>query len=164
MKKALFVVVFLGAMVASADDSYLYWMVGDDAPSYSYARVKDTATGDYLTLWDEWLDSSYGTQVSKSVVDAARNDGEAFYASLNGITKEGSSWVVELYEAGKTDPIDSSQPLPYSSAYVNNGIAGGGSSLPAMGTSFATPEPNSALLMLVGCAMLGLRRRKQKKA
>ena len=31
MKKALCLVALLGAMVASADDSYLYWMVGSDA-------------------------------------------------------------------------------------------------------------------------------------
>jgi hypothetical protein len=83
---------------------------------------------------------------------------------LNGVDKANSTWVIELYEDSKL--IASSEAQPYSAAYINNGIGAGGASAPMSvpGSAFAVPEPNSGLLMLLGCAMLGLRRRKQKKA
>lgn len=164
MKKSFLVAALLGAMVASAEDSYLYWMVGKDAPSnYTTAKVKDTSSGNYLTLYDDWLDTSYGDSVIKAQVDAASEANEGFYASLANVDRQNSTWIIELYENDKK--IDQSAPQAYSSAYINNGMGGSaGSSAPMAGGSFATPEPTSGLLMLVGCAMLGLRRRKLKKA
>ncbi|MBQ3290042.1 MAG: PEP-CTERM sorting domain-containing protein [Kiritimatiellae bacterium] len=165
MKKSLLVVALLGAMVASAEDSYLYWMVGTDAPSnYTTAKVKDEQSGNYLTIYDDWLDESLGQSVTKAQVEEARGNDEAFYASLANVpNRESSHWIIELYEGERL--IDQSTPQAYSSAYINNGMGGtSGTTAPMTGGSFATPEPNSALLMLVGCAMLGLRRRKQKKA
>ena len=162
MKKALCVVALLGAMIASADDSYLYWMVGEDAPAdkYSYAMVKDTKSESYLNLYDEYM-NPLGTQVTSADVTDARTYGEAFYASLAGIDTQSSTWVIELYNSNN-DLIDTSGASQYTTIF--NGGFSTPPAAPTAGTSFSIPEPNSGLLMLVGCALLGLRRRKQKVA
>ena len=85
MKKALCVVVLLGAMAASAEDSYLYWMVGSDAGDYSYARIRDDR-GNYLSIYDSGFDSEYADSVDKSIsktnVDDLRTYNEGLYAAL----------------------------------------------------------------------------------
>ena len=166
MKKALFAIVLLGAVTASADDSFLYWMVGDDVTinANTTAKVKDTASGEYLTIWDEWGDVSYGESVGQSTIQSTKEAGETFSASLAGVSTGNSSWIVELWEDNHV--VSATGAQPYSSAYVGNGLGGLGGSTPALlpASAFAVPEPSSGLLMLFGCAMLGLRRRKQKTA
>lgn len=168
MKKAFLAMAILGAMAASAADSYLYWMVGDDAPSYSYARVRDLADSSesgYLTLYDSGYQAlSGGTKADKTTITEAQEWGDSLLAGLlsTDLTK---SYIVELYnERGNF--------VAQSSAITGSALANyiaSGSMAPAMGgawaaSSFAIPEPSSGLLMLVGCAVLGLRRRKQKNA
>ena len=164
MKKSIFVLALLGAMMASAEDSYLYWMVGEDAPSdYAYAKVKDTTSNSYLNLYDEYGSIGPVDSIDAATINDARTHGEAFYASLNGIDTSSSTWIIELFNS-QNETIDSSAPMQYQTVF-NTGIASPASALtPAMGTSFATPEPNSGVLVLIGCAVLGLRRRRQKSA
>ena len=40
MKKLLTVLLVLGAINATAEDSYLYWLVGEGGPSSGYDTVK----------------------------------------------------------------------------------------------------------------------------
>ena len=40
MKRLLSVLLVFGATVAAAEDSYLYWMVGENASGYTYDTVK----------------------------------------------------------------------------------------------------------------------------
>ena len=165
MKKALCLVALLGAMVASADDSYLYWMVGSDAGNdYSYARIKDDS-GNYLSIYDSGFDSEYADNGDKSIskenINDLRSYNEGLYAAL-GSGSTASSFIVELYN--DNDKFVSQSVIPYSPGSIWSGGIGAPAATLATFQSFAVPEPNSALLMLVGCAMLGLRRRKQKKA
>lgn len=164
MKKAFLAMAILGATVASAADSYLYWMVGDGAPAYSYARVRDTS-GDtaYLTLYDSGFES-LGDSATLADITSAKEWGDSLLARLP-TTDSSKSYVVELYN--DSDKFVA-QSAVISGAQIANYISSGGMSMPAAGawsaSSFAIPEPSSGLLMLVGCAVLGLRRRRQKNA
>ena len=163
MKKALCVVALLGAMVASAEDSYLYWMVGSGAGDYSYARIRDDG-GNYLSIYDSGFDSEYADagdkSISKTNVDDLRKYNEGLYAAL--ASSSVSSFVVELYNA--ENKFVSQSVLPYSAGSIYTGGIGAPAASMASFSSFAIPEPSSGLLMLIGCAMLGLRRRRQKVA
>ena len=161
MKKLILLAALLGTVAAFAEDSYLYWMVGDGAPSnYAYARVRDTTTtreDPYLTIYDEYMNEVGGSVAIEKIADASSN-GEAFYASLAGIDTASSTWIIELYNEQNTK-IDESSPQYYTSIYTPpTSVA----LQPQFGQSYATPEPSSGMLVLVGCAMLGLRRRRLK--
>lgn len=161
MKKLILLAALLDAVATFAEDSYLYWMVGEGAPSnYAYAKVRDTTGEDnYLTIYDEYM-NEVGDSVTIEKVADATSWGEAFYASLADIDTASSSWIIELYNEQNTK-IDESSPQYYTSIYTPpTSVA----LQPQFGQSYATPEPTSGMLVLVGCAMLGLRRRKLKGA
>ena len=156
--------------MASADDSYLYWMVGDTSP-YSagdYTTVRVAATDSqgkvsYLDLYGPGGDSLDAQTVSSSDINTLKSYGQALYAKLAS-DKTYSSFVVELLNGDGF--VAQSETLAYSQALAQYITTDNSMSLPNMwaASTFAIPEPNSGLLMLVGMAVLGLRRRKLKKA
>ena len=167
MKKILTVLLFLGAFTAAAEDSYLYWMVGEGAPTEGYNTVKVKANYDggstYLNIWND-DGVSQGDSVTKSMVDSHRAAGSGLYAGL-GSNPAYTSFVIELYNG--SDFFLDSETLSYSAALLANNIYTENSmALPSAWapTAFSIPEPNSAMLLLLGCAALGLRRRRQLKA
>ena len=166
MKKTLLTACILGALVASAEDSYLYWMVGETTPyhvSYSYATVKVEASdpSNYLNIYDDT--GLIGTRVEAGVIDTYES-GEGFFASLATLTDPtAASFVVELW-SDSDEVVARSSPLAYNSSYITHGGIGAPASTLWLAPMQAVPEPNSAMLMLVGIAALGLRRRRQKKA
>ena len=164
MKKALFVVALLGSMVASADtDSYLYWMVGSGAPKYTVAMIRYGSDG-YLTSYyaPNAGAASFGTAVAKEDVDLQRDIGDGMYGAVDSANLP-STFIVELWNG---DVFAGQSVMSWETAQQY--IYAGGMSIPSSSaasfTGFAIPEPSSGLLMLVGCAVLGLRRRRQKNA
>ena len=171
MKKTFLAMAILGATVASAADSYLYWMVGSGAPAYTYARVRDLVDDNaYLTIYNsgyspigDSLEPYSGTEVSRATVAEASEWGDSLLARLPSADTT-KSYIIELFNddtfVGQSSVLTGSALASY--------ISSGGMSVPTAGawspTSFAIPEPSSGLLMLVGCAVLALRRRKQKNA
>ena len=169
MKRILSALLISGALMASADDSYLYWMIGDTDPysASDYTKVRVAATDSqgvsYLDLYGPGGDALNTTTVSSSDINALKSNGQALYARLAS-DKTYSSFVVELLNGDRF--VAQSETLAYSQALAQYITTGNSMSLPNMwaASTFAIPEPNSGLLMLVGMAVLGLRRRKLKKA
>ena len=160
----------LGAFsVSAADESYLYWMVDTDATKdFTYDAVKvcaytgtDVDSGSALTLY-YGNGNVAGDSVSKTKVDAA--GGLPFYASLATAYGSSYSYVVELFYGDAK--VGQSDPLLYTDAmanYVQTTMLAGtipASAVWSAGSFTAVPEPNSALLVILGCAALALRRRK----
>ena len=170
MKKCFLVMVALGAFAASADDSYLYWLVNTDdgtAAKFEYdtvqVRAYETAagvdSGNYLMLY-----YGNGNEAGTSVGAGVARMGLPFYASLASAMGPSFSYVVELFNDGAK--VGQSESLFFTDAMAENYVAFATSTgnLPAMATWMAggfsaVPEPNSALLLLLGCAALALRRK-----
>ena len=165
-------IVALCAFAAQADDSYLYWMVNTDdgtAAKFDYdtvqVRAYETAagvdSGNYLTLY-------YGNGAAVGGVAVGGDlaiSGLPFYASLASAMGPSFSYVVELFNDGAK--VGQSESLLFTEAMAKNYVATVTStgSFPGMATwsaggFSAAPEPNSAVLLLLGCAALALRRKK----
>ena len=172
MKKLIFSLALIASTVASAD-SFLYWMVDSGQQSYDYARIyaKEGDSTTYLNIYDGGFDYAYEdagsgiSSVSLETVNDARANGQGFYAALAGINPSDATFIIELYNDSNQFLSQTSMSGSELAAYV---YSGGTSAPRAVGpwasSSYAIPEPSSGMLMLVGFAMLGLRRRRQKNA
>lgn len=173
MKKILALACAALSFGAMADNSYLYWMVGDNltwkeagaAPEYTQMAVGVLdASGQnvaYLNCFAYGGSGSGGDLVAKGSGD--------WYAHL-GPTYASTSYkfYIELFN----DSISvgrSEQILDYNAALAFATTFGTSQPLakawaPTTFTTAAVPEPSSALLLLLGCAGLALKRKKQAKA
>ena len=162
MKRLLSVLLVFGATVAAAEDSYLYWMVGENASGYTYdtVKVQDNSTGNYLNIYNgSGVDK--GQSISASTVATYEDLGRGLYAYLGSDPTYGS-FVIELWNEGTQ--VAQSEELSLSTALANYIVTNNSMTLPLAWApqSFAIPEPNSAMLLLLGCAALGLRRRRER--
>lgn len=172
MKKYIALVAAVVSFGAFAD-SYLYWLVGDSITMNGKADFKDYDTakvgvidssgnfGGYLNIYGENATPNYGTKIGMTP-----GDNSPFYANL-GTWGSGYSFYIELFNdttsVGRSEEIlKYADALSYATSF--------GTSNPAKlwnvasFTTAAVPEPSSALLMLLGCAGLALKRKKQAKA
>ena len=172
MKKLLaiaFAALSLGAM---ANDSYLYWMVGNSL------TWKEGTAQDYSQMAVGVLDASGqnvgylncfgygGSGADGNLVDKGSG---AWYANLGNYASDSYSFYIELFNDNMDFVGRSEDILSYNSALAYATTFGTSQPLanpwsPSSFTTAAVPEPNSALLILLGCAGLALRRKRAAKA
>lgn len=156
MKRFLMVAgITLGVCVASADDSYLWWMVDKEADSkyeYTYAVVKatqaDTASGGTKL---EGKGIGAGTDASSWAYIGGFGSSYSYYIELLRETVGGG------YEAVAASSLASWEDLK--NFLTANGVLGTGTPWTGVGYH-AVPEPTSGLLLLLGVAGLALRRKR----
>lgn len=150
--KMLAVVAAVLAMAGAVQADALYWMVDTTASDAAYKGAFDSA-GLYVVKagGDEFLDGI--------VAGAAPT-----LSDLNGYGSSQYSFYVELYNTAG-DPVHKTQTVSYDSLLSSGYIATGGVLTPTVLASggfngASVPEPTSGVLLLVGGALLALRRRR----
>ena len=183
MRKIFLVLAALALVpiAGRADTAYLYWQVNQDSSSadavqFEFARVSVlNADGTELSS-PVYLSQPSDPNTTLIVASSdGYNTGSSVASMLVGSTDYNSSdysFVVELlsyglYSAPATfDVVGRSAPMSYEA--IQSSIAYGGTGLPSIEGSITptsitrvVPEPTSALLFLVGGALLALRRKRR---
>ena len=177
MKKILFgMAVALAAFSSQA--AYLFWQVSDatvnnDAYLKSqgvttsgdyYARLR-YGTGDEYVNWATWSDSTPAPINVALGGDGSVDDAIAVNLASLGADSAAYSFYIEIvnYNAGVYNTVAKSEIRDYTSLASNNYIVDFDKiSMVAVwtGGAYSVPEPTSAMLLFVGMAFLGLRRRR----
>ena len=167
---------------AKADERLLWWLVTAEDPvedwygsqstvsaigaNQARLRVEDSeGNASYLNFW-VWDDDGHGNvrQLELSGADGTFIPVEG-WADVSGYG-EGYSFAVELgnWENGEwVKTLASSEPVPYNNLKEHIGSwedIGADLALYWVPKGYAVPEPSSGLLMILGGALLALRRRK----
>lgn len=164
MKKLIFTLAaLLIAHLASAE--MLYWMIGDSTNGgkntieFNYAVLYATNGGTPTPVGDEL----YGNE--NLTLTTTTNPQKT---ELSGFDYRNSSFYVELFNYDFDLDIETSVGVSewatYDSLVSNGAIIPSGMGIPSTAQLWvpttAVPEPTSGLLLLLGCALLSLTRRK----
>ncbi len=165
MKSKIVSVFMILFAVMLAKGEYLLWMVqqdssASDAVEFQYAKVKvlgNVDDGTYLTMSGDTTDvlwSGYPTSEMGYTTDQ-------IYANLGAYSGDTFSFVVELYN-NVDELVGTGSVQTYASLhdYIYGNMSQTGID-PYIARAFqSVPEPTSGMLVLVGTALLALRRRK----
>lgn len=160
--KNLFACAFAVVVCSVTQASALYWQIDSDTGiNYDYAQVvayKNGAAEGALNVMNN------GVSTGDSIVDPASG---AVYLDLATYGSSEYAFGVELLDAS-LNVVGNSNQVTYqdllAAGYISNsGLeapAGGGFSYSAAGGGYSVPEPTSGVLLLIGGALLALRRRR----
>jgi len=132
-----------------------------ESKTFAYAQILDSSDSTALDLYS----LAGGSTAAKAVAATSETTGTGKVAANIGDSYSGGSFYIVLYDSDKkkiawTEDISYSSVASYieetSAAQFN---ANWTASLAASNFKFV-PEPTSGLLMLVGAALLGLRRKR----
>lgn len=163
--KNLFKTLVAGMLLlagASASAGTLYWQVtADTGKTFDEAWIVAESKSDGNLTYIEGVDSDgqtpSSTALTQTDISAYEGDGYLFYVEMCNYNNGNYDTVATGYKYSY-DELVSSGYVAASPLEVNDAIAA------ASGANFGSPipEPSSGLLLLIGGAMLALRRRRQK--
>lgn len=151
MKKFMFVLFSAAALASQA--SVLWWQV--DATDYSGLPNVDGVGAVYL----------YATKDGQSNHVQTGLVGETWSFDMSKVDYSGYSFYIEAVNYGQAPNVAVARSETKSYAELSGHITSSLSQIPQLnawhgGTYSAVPEPTSGFLMMVGLALLGLKRRK----
>ena len=157
MKKLLVVLFAAAAMMSvKAADSYIYWMIEPTAPEFSYASLYvDKGAGGVVAI-DEYL-TGVGEGMTQTSLAATSSKIDADNLGT------GYSYYVELLNADGEATYQSGM-MGYSA--ISSSIYQVPNTPPKMAFNMGkdgfspVPEPTSGVMMLLGFALLGLKRKR----
>ncbi len=149
---------------ASASAGTLYWQVSNDTAfeeAWLVAEAKEGGTKYYLEGVDSEAPDYTSTALTQTDLAGYESDAYLFYVEMSNYNSANNTYdtVATGYKYGYGDLVSSgyvaANPLEVTSAQA-------AASQVNLGSASPVPEPSSGLLLLIGGAMLALRRRRQK--
>jgi hypothetical protein len=170
--KALVAVALTGAALSASAD-LLYWTVTDakgdansgregDSISFSYATV--SADGTRLNIYDESGNTGYWQLYVDPENPSATGTSIELAAYAGTFDSNVSTFLVELWNDNDARVGWQSYSKSSVADYIWHGDNPTGSSMKALTVSAVVPEPTSGMLLVLGGALLALRRRRRVMA